>query len=86
MEAEYSSWNDVEESRVHWSELEESSQYWSRLEETSSSSEVEDADELRKLAADNLKFFHSLQEQWPGGFFQVMGDEWEVGRNFGVGG
>lgn len=33
----------------------------------------------------NYSVFRRLQQQWPGGFFQVMGDEWEVGRKLAEG-
>jgi len=59
----------VENEQVSWSE----------------SSSLDGVDDDLALAAENLEVFHCLQKQWPSGFFQVMGDEWVVGRKIAKG-
>jgi serine/threonine protein kinase len=66
---------EIEASREHGSQMESDTD----LEAEFDTLEAE-------IAAENVKVFRSLQEQWPGGFFRDGGDEWVLARKIAEGG
>ncbi|KAG0599191.1 hypothetical protein M758_12G134800 [Ceratodon purpureus] len=66
-------------------EIEASRELWSQIESDADLGAEFDVLEA-EIAAENVKVFRRLQEQWPGGFFRDGGDEWVLARKIAEGG